>query len=1031
MRLADDNRGRVPFALVGVLLLVTSSTYGASLATGGPSAADRTVDESMDRIDAETTTALRTAAHDAALAAARDPVTDNSTTAVGEVLGENRTFRRYLRLRISLAAAESLRSVEHERGDVVANASLPTPTSSACRAAGRCPATPKNESSVREAIRRVSVAKTANGTALRVTVRNVSLTARRDGRMVAEESVTRTLTVAVPVLGLHDRTVDYQRRLDANPLESPGLARRTTAGLLGVVQVRGAAQYAGAPIQNVLANRHVELSTNAGLLTAQRAAFGRSDPDARRGVRRATARTGLTDVLTPVAGSDGAAFIADGVTDAAAPPESENATIPTAAPPSTDETLRVDVGRTADEAFVKFLRGDGERAGFETIRRDGYRVRVTVQSDATTVRDGSRPAPDAPGEGWAMTGQETSRETRVESAGGTATRPRTDSGERVFDTAVRRVVVEHRVERTWRHANRSSRSTDATWTDAYRVEMAVTGSLASVPGPERPVDPLFERGGAVDGPNLRQVPDAVGDAFAERGGADAVARRAVGGEEPVVTTVDGRRPDELRAWVYDDVASLRERVRNVAVEPPARAVATGRVNPAARLASVIRERRASLVAAPDSYDGAADRVRVAARAAYLNRLLAALDERANRTAARNEGIEEALVDRGVDAERANRIAANRTVRTPARHEYGNDSTLGGSAAFVPDGDPAYLSVKPVSGDRVDGVGDETRYYPLAARNTNVFTLPYGDASDAVVNALFGSGESVSLRTAGKALTAANRTLATTDDETLAGRRDTLRRKTEDSLRAVRSRAVETLGAETDLPKDDRRRAVNAAFDRWEGTGRRAVAATNGSFAAAVAAEVEPTDATARDRLETALRVDVAAAATESAVRVPQRATNRTVSRTRKVGTKLLTDAAGRGTERAAQKYASLGGTPAGLPLSPTLNPWVATTNLWVVEARGEYARFAVSADRGGETPVTYVRDGSVVALDVDGDGVKETLGRSERVGFDVRTVVPVVVPPGRLGVGDKDGDAVEKSPAWDGTEPGPGCETPTGRCPRE
>ncbi|MFC6826396.1 DUF7286 family protein [Halopelagius fulvigenes] len=1022
MRLADDNRGRVPFALVGVLLLVTSSTYGASLATRGPSAADRSVDESMDRIDAETTTALRTAARDAALAAARDPVTDNSTTAVGDVLGENRTFRRYLRLRISLAAAESLRSVEHVRGDVVANASLPRPT---------------NESSVREAIRRVSVAKAANGTALRVTVRNVSLSARRDGRVVAEESVTRTLTVAVPVLGLHDRTVDYQRRLDANPLEAPGLARRTTAGLLGVAQARGAAQYAGAPIQNVLANRHVELSTNAGLLTAQRAAFGRTDPDARRGVRRATARTGLTDVLAPVAGSDAAAFVADGVTDAAAPPESENATIPTAAPPSTDETLRVDVGRTADEAFVGFLRGGGERPGFETVRRDGYRVRVAVRTDATTVHDGSRPAPDAPGEGWTMTSRETFRETRVESANGTTTRPRTDSGERVFDTAVRRVAVERRVERTWRHANRSSRTTEATWTDVYRVEMAIVASLTPVPGAERPVEPLFERGGAVGGPNLREVPAAAGDAFSDRGGADAVARRAVGGEEPDVTTVDGRRPDELRTWVYDDVASLRERVRNVAVEPPARAVATGRVNPAAQLASSIRERRASLVAAPDSYDGAADRVRVAARAAYLNRLLAALDERANRTATRNDGIEEALASRGVDAGRTNRLAANRTVRTPARRAYGNDSTLGGMTTFVPDGDPAYLSLKPVSGDRVDGVEDETRYYPLAARNTNVFTLPYGDASDVVVNGLFGSGDSVSLRTAGKALTAANRTLAAIDDETLAGRRAVLQRKTEDSLRAVRSRAFETLGAETDLPADDRRRAVDAAFDRWEGTGRRAVAATNGSFAAAVAAEVEPADATARDRVETALRVDVAAAATESDVRVPERATNRTVSRTRKLGTKLLKDAAARGTERAvertAEKYAdaSVGGTPAGLPLSPTLNPWVATANVWVVETRGEYARFAVSADRGGETPVTYVRDGSAVSLDVDGDGTEETLGRSERVGFNVRTVVPVVVPSGGLGVGDKDGDAVERSPAWNGAKPGPGCETPTGRCPRE
>ncbi|SFF92596.1 hypothetical protein SAMN04488063_0820 [Halopelagius inordinatus] len=1037
MRLADDDRARVPFALVGVLLLVTSSTYAASIATSGPGAADRSVDEAMDRVDAETTTALRTATRDAALAAARNPVTDNSSTAVGKALGENRTFRRYLRLRISLAAAESLRAVEHARGDVTANATLPTPTGVACRAAGRCPATPTNESSLGEAIRRVSVAEAANGTALSVTVRDVSLTARRDGRVVAEESVTRTVTVSVPVLGLHDRTADYQRRLDANPLEAPGLSRRATAGLLGVAQARGAAQYAGAPIQNVLANRHVELSTNAGLLTAQRAAFGRTDPDARRGVRRATARTGLMDVLKPVAGGDAATVVADEAADAAVPPASENSTIPTAAPRSADETLRVDVGSTADEAFVAFLRGEGERPGFDEVRRHGYRARVDVRNDVTTERDGSRPAPDAPGRVWSLASQDTSRETRVESVDGGTVSPRTGPGERAFDTAVRRVVVEHRVERTWRHPNRSSRGTEATWTDSYRVEMTVVGSLTSVPGPDRRVAPLFERGGAVGGPNLRAIPDTAADALANRGGADAVARRAVGDDASAATTVDGRRPERLRAWAYDDVASLRERVRNVAVEPPARAVATGRVNPAARLATAVRERRASLVDAPDTYDGAADRVRVAARAAYLNRLLAALDDRANRTATRNDGIEAALDARGVDADRANRIAANRTIRTPDRRKQGSAGSPAGPTTFVPDGDPAYLTLDPVAGDRVDGVGDETRYYPLAARNSNLFSLPYGDASDVVADALLGSGESVSLRTAGRAVVAANRTLAVESDETLERRRDALQRKTEDSFRAVQSRAVETLGAETDLPEDDRRLAVTAASERWDGTGRRAVAAANGSFAAAVAAEAEPADPTDRDRIETALRVDIAAAATDADVRVPERATNRTVSRTRRLGTELLKDAAERGTERAvertAQKYAntSLGGTPAGLPLSPTMSPWVATTNLWVVETRGEYARFTVSADRGGATPVTYVRDGRAVSLDVDGDGVRETLGRSERIGFDVRTVVPVVVPAGRLGVGDRDGNAIEESPAWTGENPGPGCETPTGRCPRE
>jgi hypothetical protein len=1023
MRLADDDRGRIPFALVGVLLLVSSSTYAASLATTGPSAADRSVDEAMDRVDAETTTALRIAARDAALAAARAPVTDNASTVVGDVLGENRTFRRYLRLRISLAAAESLRAVEHRRGGVVASASLPTP---------------RGEASLRDAIRRVSVAAVDGGTALRVTVENVSLAARRGGRVVASESVDRTVTVAVPVLGLHDRTVEFQRRLDANPLEAPGLARWTTAGLFAVAQVRGLAQYGGAPIENVLANRHVELTTNLGLLAAQRAAFGRTDPDAGRGVARAVVRTGVAELLAPVAGGDAASFVADRVADAAVPPGSDSETaVPTVASGSAGETLTVNVGSTADEAFVGFLRGTGDRPGFDAVLREGYRARVAVETRVTAVRDGSRPEPNAPGPEWQLFSERTFRDVRVESADGAPGRPDADAGERVFDTAARRVVVDREIERTWRGPNMTVRTTEASWTDVYLVRMAVVGSLAPLPGPSRPVAPLFERGGALNGPNLRAVRGVAAGALGERGGADAVARRAVAGEAGTPTVVDGRRPDELRGWAYADVRSLRERVRNVSVDLPARTVATGRANPAARLASVVRQRRASFVGAPDAYDGVADRARVAARAAYLDRLLAALDERANRTAERNEGIREALASRGVDADRANRLAANRTVRLSPRRTHGNSSALGGPTTFVPDGDPAYLSLSPVPGERVDGVGDGTRYYPLAARNVNLFSLPYGDLADVVLDGLFGSGDTVSLRTAGLALTAANRTLAVSDDETLERRRDALRSKVARSVRAVRRRAVETLGETTDRSKDARRAAVDDALDRWDGTGRRAVAAVNGSLARAVAAEVAPSDPMARDRIETALRVDVADAATSADVRVSERATNRTVSRTRELGTHLAKAAVERGTRRAvdrvATKYANrtLGGIPAGLPLSPTLSPWVATTNVWIVEARGEYARFTVSANRGGATPVTYVRDGGVVSLDVDADGDEETLGTADRIGFDLRTVVVVAVPPGRLGVGDTGGDAVEESAAWTGEVPGPRCETPTGRCPRE
>jgi len=71
-----DERARVPFALIGVLLLVTSSTYAAGIADQGLIGEDRSVERAVERVDdADSTAALRAAARQAAHDAAAEPVT--------------------------------------------------------------------------------------------------------------------------------------------------------------------------------------------------------------------------------------------------------------------------------------------------------------------------------------------------------------------------------------------------------------------------------------------------------------------------------------------------------------------------------------------------------------------------------------------------------------------------------------------------------------------------------------------------------------------------------------------------------------------------------------------------------------------------------------------------------------------------------------------------------------------------------------------------------------------------------------------
>ena len=182
MRLADDDRARVPFALVGVLLLVGGATFAASLSARGPTPVNASADAAAERVDAETTAALRAAVRDAARAAARNPVTAAPDDGSGAALAGPDTFRRYLRLRIFLAAREAVAPVEHRRGDAVARVSLG-----------------ESVDAVPEALDRVSVSAVDGGTELRATVPGLSLRVQRGRHVVDTRRLNRTAPLAVPV----------------------------------------------------------------------------------------------------------------------------------------------------------------------------------------------------------------------------------------------------------------------------------------------------------------------------------------------------------------------------------------------------------------------------------------------------------------------------------------------------------------------------------------------------------------------------------------------------------------------------------------------------------------------------------------------------------------------------------------------------------------------------------------------------------------------------------------------------------------
>ena len=1011
-RLAEDRRARIPFALLGVLLLVGASTYAATISTQGPSRVDRGAAAAMERVSAGSTAALRSAVGEAARAAAAEPVTEPAATPFGRVLSDRDPFRDALRLRIYLRLRERLETTRYRRGSVTAVASVPEAT------------TPTE---LRRALDRVQVAGVENGTALRVTVRNLTVVVRDGARVVAREDRPRTVTVSTPVLALHDRASTFETRLNRRPLDGPGLGRRLTARLYPVAWARGYAQYGGLPITNVVGTRHVETTTNGALLETQRAVFGRSDPAGRRAMRRATLKRGVDDLTA-------ASSVDEEWARGVVPRPNRRVNASTPFPPrrglSPERRFDVEVAPLADRSLTG-LRTESIRSNrsLDSALRAAYRVEAALRTTRERLDSEPRPDPEPPGPEWFLTGTSVVTDHEVGSSVGTA--PQAGDGERRFGSFARHVTLDRRVRWVWRHGN-DTRVTTGEWTERYRVGVAVVGSYApNGSAPARPTTPRFERGGPLDGPNLADVPRKARERLIDRqGGRDAVA--AAVANESLGTTeaaVYGDRPSDLRPWAYADLRELAARLGNQSVGVQAGAVATYAVNPPRSLSADLRERRTALVDPPERYRGVADRARVNARVALLGATIARLDRRAKAHERTKEAFGDVLGRVGVASPRTlGRIFEARD--TPITGPQGRlaGRPPGGPVGVVPDGSPAYLTVESVSHDRARAVAPSRSYRPLATKNVNLFAAPYGDTADAASAPVTDGASRVRLRTAARVLVASE---PVANDSVRERRRD-LSRAVASSVGRVRARTRRAVQNETQLTRPEAAAAVAAGFDQWESPGRRALAATNGSLAEAIAvaagrrAETPQSDRVGR--LERRLDAAIADSLRHDAATVAETVVAQTLTRVRDRALERASEAA---TDQLARDRLNetLGAVPAGFPVTPVPGYWYATVNVWAVQVRGAYARFTLRTQRGAPTPggaTRYVRDGSTVRVDVDGDGGAERLGRDERVDFRTRTVVAVAVPPGRSGVGDVDGNADERGGSW----PEPKCTSwAVGDCP--
>jgi hypothetical protein len=109
--------------------------------------------------------------------------------------------------------------------------------------------------------------------------------------------------------------------------------------------------------------------------------------------------------------------------------------------------------------------------------------------------------------------------------------------------------------------------------------------------------------------------------------------------------------------------------------------------------------------------------------------------------------------------------------------------------------------------------------------------------------------------------------------------------------------------------------------------------------------------------------------------------------------------------------------PSGVHILPTLEPWIATFNMWSIDVEGEFVKFEVQ-DMDNEVhpdPIfghevqVYVRERSAIKDSI----TNSIIGENSRIKFNFTTGTFIAVPPGKIdGVGDKDWVIIEETAGY-------------------
>lgn len=239
LTLAEDRRARVPFAVVGALLMVTSASVIYVLQQ--ESEADQVIDQGkiISKTESALQTEIQAAAQESLELAGEKPVTKTSNTPAGKALaagGSGGVFKQYTKLRFYLTLQQKIHKIEQEHSQRFGGRNITVRIG--------LPETKYTTSSIRQSINRVSIQrndKSSNTPVEKITldVGTVPIIVYRHGEEIGRKEVDLQTKAESPVFDLHEKTEEFDRRLQGIEGKLYGPLYAITYGKGGIERVLG------------------------------------------------------------------------------------------------------------------------------------------------------------------------------------------------------------------------------------------------------------------------------------------------------------------------------------------------------------------------------------------------------------------------------------------------------------------------------------------------------------------------------------------------------------------------------------------------------------------------------------------------------------------------------------------------------------------------------------------------------------------------------------------------------------------------